>query len=69
VPIFVKLLPVYFFSYVIVTSCYILTVLQLTTPHRKNQFVTKCYTVPRIAGSCEHGNEPSGAIKGGEFLD
>jgi len=21
------------------------------------------------AGSCEHGNEPSGSIKGGEFLD
>jgi len=21
------------------------------------------------AGSCEHGNEPSGALKGGEFLD
>jgi hypothetical protein len=21
------------------------------------------------AGSCEHGNEPSGFIKGGEFLD
>jgi hypothetical protein len=20
-------------------------------------------------GSCEHGNEPSGSIKGGEFLD
>jgi hypothetical protein len=22
-----------------------------------------------VAGSCEHGNEPSGSIKGGEFLD
>jgi hypothetical protein len=22
-----------------------------------------------MAGSCEHGNEPSGSIKGGEFLD
>jgi len=22
-----------------------------------------------VAGSREHGNEPSGAIKGGEFLD
>jgi len=22
-----------------------------------------------VAGSCEHGNEPSGPIKGGEFLD
>jgi hypothetical protein len=21
-----------------------------------------------VAGSCEHGNEPSGSIKGGEFL-
>jgi hypothetical protein len=23
----------------------------------------------RVAGCCEHGNEPSGYIKGGEFLD
>jgi hypothetical protein len=22
-----------------------------------------------VAGSCDHGNEPSGYIKGGEFLD
>jgi hypothetical protein len=22
-----------------------------------------------VAGSCEHGNEPSGSIKVGEFLD
>jgi hypothetical protein len=22
-----------------------------------------------VAGSCEHGNELSGSIKGGEFLD
>jgi hypothetical protein len=22
-----------------------------------------------VAGSCEHGNEPLGSIKGGEFLD
>jgi len=22
-----------------------------------------------VAGSCEHSNEPSGSIKGGEFLD
>jgi hypothetical protein len=22
-----------------------------------------------VAGSCEHGNEPSGSEKGGEFLD
>jgi hypothetical protein len=22
-----------------------------------------------VAGCCEHGNEPSGCIKGGEFLD
>jgi len=22
-----------------------------------------------MAGCCEHGNEPSGSIKGGEFLD
>jgi hypothetical protein len=23
----------------------------------------------KLAGSCEYGNEPSGSIKGGEFLD
>jgi hypothetical protein len=22
-----------------------------------------------VSGSCDHGNEPSGSIKGGEFLD
>jgi len=22
-----------------------------------------------VVGSCEHGNEPSGSLKGGEFLD
>jgi hypothetical protein len=22
-----------------------------------------------MAGSCEHGNEPSGSMKGGEYLD
>jgi hypothetical protein len=22
-----------------------------------------------VAGSCEHGNEPSGSVKCGEFLD
>jgi hypothetical protein len=22
-----------------------------------------------LVGSCEHGNEPSGSIKGGEFFD
>jgi hypothetical protein len=22
-----------------------------------------------VVGSCEHGNEPSGSMKGGEFLD
>jgi len=25
--------------------------------------------VTKSAGSCEHGNEPSVSIKGGEFLD
>jgi hypothetical protein len=25
--------------------------------------------VGTMTGSCEHGNEPSGPIKGGEFLD
>jgi len=35
----------------------------LTTPHRKNQLVTKCYSGARNwASPCEHGNEPSGSI-------
>jgi hypothetical protein len=40
----------------------------LTIHHRKGNLITKCYTGPR-AGSCEHGNEPSGPIKDQEFLD
>jgi len=43
----------------------------LTTPHRKKK--TACYEMLcrtlNLAGSCEHGNEPSRSIKGGEFLD
>jgi hypothetical protein len=42
----------------------------LTIPHRKTP---ACYEVLHraleLAGSCKHGNELSGAIKGGEFLD
>jgi hypothetical protein len=34
----------------------------------KNQLVMKCYMMPQ-AGSCKHGNEPSGSIKGRKFLD
>jgi hypothetical protein len=34
----------------------------------KKQLVMKCYKGPRV-GSCEQGNEPSGSIKGEEFLD
>jgi hypothetical protein len=45
----------------------------LVTPRHKNQLVMECYKGPRIwtpvANSCEHGNEPSGSVKGGEFLD
>jgi len=37
----------------------------LTTPRHKKQPVIKCYTGPRKWGSCKHGNEPSGSIKGG----
>jgi hypothetical protein len=28
-----------------------------------------CFGKGPVAGSCEHGNEPSSSIKGGEFLD
>jgi hypothetical protein len=43
---------------------------ELITPHRKK---SACYEMlhraSELAGSCEYGNEPSGFIKGGEFLD
>jgi hypothetical protein len=42
----------------------------LTIPHRKTP---ACYEIfhraSELAGSCEHGNEPLGSIKGGEFLE
>jgi hypothetical protein len=39
----------------------------LKKPDRKNeQHVTKCYP-GHWAGSCEHGNKPSGSIKFGEI--
>jgi hypothetical protein len=28
-----------------------------------------CGLFKEVAGACEHGNEPSGSIKCGEFLD
>jgi hypothetical protein len=34
----------------------------------KYQLVTKC-SMASVAGCHEHGYEPSGSIKGGEFLD
>jgi hypothetical protein len=38
---------------------------------KKTQITTNCllYGVSELAGCCEHGNEPSFSIKGGEFLD
>jgi hypothetical protein len=42
----------------------------LTTPHCKNptsyEILHKAW---ELVGSCEHGNEPSDFIKGGEFPD
>jgi hypothetical protein len=42
----------------------------LTTPHRK---IPACYEMlhraSELEGCCEHGNEPLGSVKGGEFLD
>jgi hypothetical protein len=42
----------------------------LTTPHRK---ITASYEMlhraSELEGSCEHGDEPSGPIKGRKFLD
>jgi hypothetical protein len=28
-----------------------------------------CIMAGQVTGCCKHGNEPSGSIKGGEFLD
>jgi hypothetical protein len=40
------------------------------TPNRKK---TVCYDMvhwsSELAGPCEHGNEPSGSIRGRDFLD
>jgi hypothetical protein len=42
----------------------------LTTPHRKKvPCYETLYRASDLAGSCECGNEPSGSIKRGEFLD
>jgi hypothetical protein len=41
----------------------------LTTPHRKETAYYKILHRASIAGSCEHGNEPSASIKGSEFID
>jgi len=42
---------------------------RIISPHRKKSCVTKCYTGPNVASSCEHGKEHSGSIKGGELFD
>jgi hypothetical protein len=42
---------------------------KLTTPPRKNTGRYEILHRPSEAGCCEHGNEVSGSIKGGEFLD
>jgi hypothetical protein len=43
---------------------------RITSPRRKK---TPCYkmlhTASELAGTCEHGSEPSRSITGGEFLD
>jgi hypothetical protein len=42
------------------------------TPRRKKKKADRYEMLHRaseLAGFCEHGNEPSGSIKGREFLD
>jgi hypothetical protein len=39
------------------------------SPQKTNKTVTECFSGPGRVGSCEHRNEPSGSIKGGEYLD
>jgi hypothetical protein len=43
----------------------------LPIPDRKKERVRyeMLNSASNLAGSCEHGNEPSGSIKGEEFLD
>jgi hypothetical protein len=41
----------------------------LTVPHHTKQYFMKCYTVlAPLADSCGHGYEPTGSIKGGDFV-
>jgi hypothetical protein len=43
---------------------------ELTTPHyKKTAFHEMLYRVSDLTDPREHSNEPSGSIKGGEFLD
>jgi hypothetical protein len=42
----------------------------LTTPHHKEKLLQeKLHRASELTGSCEHGNELSGYVKGKEFLD
>jgi len=41
----------------------------LTTPHRKKSVCYEMLNRASVVGTCEHGNEPFGSAKGGEFLD
>jgi len=42
----------------------------LTTPHRKKAAYYEILSkVLQLVDTCEHDNEHSGSIKGGEFLD
>jgi hypothetical protein len=36
---------------------------------KQEHLVTKCYAEPRNYGSCEHGNDISGSIKGEKSFD
>jgi hypothetical protein len=36
---------------------------------KKNSLLRNVTQASELASSCEHGNEPSGCIKGGKFLD
>jgi hypothetical protein len=41
----------------------------LTTCHLKEISYEMLHRASELAGCCEHGNEPSGSIKRGKFLD
>jgi hypothetical protein len=41
----------------------------ITLQYKQLVYYEMLYRASELAGSCEHNNEPSGSIKGGELVD